>query len=330
MDGKPHSVRRRLITIIAGLLIGLVLLDLGWRCLYFTHQTGRWQSITHLLETLEDAHRAEAVTKAREHERRARLSQDDFHVAEAHAPLRAQMKDLWAAGFGEFANEVRSSGAELVMLYIPSGSAGEKDCRDFFARQARGHGVELVDMTPVFAAFEPEATRLIPWNSHLSRFGCQMVARRVADHLAEFKPGDVAPVADVGDGLLGDLPPGESRVWPGDDSAPFRVVTNSQGLRRSRDVDLTRPSEVSRILCLGDSFTFCPYLPNQDTWPALLEARLGGPEVLNAGVPAYTITDELALWRERAHRARPHLVVLQVLDNDLWNLLPERRGMGRP
>ena len=106
------------------------------------------------------------------------------------------------------------------------------------------------------------------------------------------------------------------RIWDIDPRRPYRVFTNRQGFRNRLDVEV--PKQRQRVLVLGDSFTFGPFLSNEDTFPAMLERMSPDLEVLNAGVAGYTITDETMLYLERARHAAPDITVLQVLDNDLY------------
>jgi len=85
--------------------------------------------------------------------------------------------------------------------------------------------------------------------------------------------------------------------------------------------DLTFPKSRQRILFLGDSFTFGPYLPAHDVFPGLLGKKFPDIEFVNAGKAGYTITDEASLFSERAKFLEPDVTVLQVLDNDLYGLM---------
>ncbi len=128
-------------------------------------------------------------------------------------------------------------------------------------------------------------------------------------------PGAVKPVAD--------LDPDVDYIYLQSIDHPYRVVTNSVGLRRKTEISTVKQADVYRIYCLGDSFTFGPYLNNHETYPNLLEEILnnnnagGEYEVLNAGVSGYTLRQELEMFVEKGYRSDPDLVILQVLDNDV-------------
>ncbi len=84
-------------------------------------------------------------------------------------------------------------------------------------------------------------------------------------------------------------------------SGPGAVNTIEYGLRRTTSG--AEPLEPASILAVGDSFTAGSEVEDQESWPALLEERLG-KRVLNAGVGGYG-TDQVIL---RAQQLLPHLM----------------------
>jgi len=82
---------------------------------------------------------------------------------------------------------------------------------------------------------------------------------------------------------------------------------------------------VLRILCVGDSFTFGDGASTPETsYPMALkrelQERLGSPvEVLNTGWPGNDSRDVLAFLDEHLRTFRPHVVVVLVGANDVWN-----------
>ncbi|MGZ5545296.1 MAG: SGNH/GDSL hydrolase family protein [Limisphaerales bacterium] len=133
----------------------------------------------------------------------------------------------------------------------------------------------------------------------------------------------------------GDLIPNQDGQWVMWFHRPYHVVTNSVGLRNSEE-----PSETAfRILAIGDSQTFGPYLANEDTWPAWTENYLrqqfkdtAGVQVFNAGIAGYTVSDELAYLKEKGVKFSPRLVVLAVFENDFADLRkpPTRESAREP
>jgi lysophospholipase L1-like esterase len=127
----------------------------------------------------------------------------------------------------------------------------------------------------------------------------------------------------------GDLVPDQDGHWVIWYHRPYHVQTNSVGLRNTEEPS---PSAY-RILALGDSQTFGPYLANDDTWPAWTENALrlhyrdaDKVQVFNGAIAGYTIADELAYLREKGVAFKPDLVLLAVFENDLADLRKEHDG----
>lgn len=133
----------------------------------------------------------------------------------------------------------------------------------------------------------------------------------------------------------GDLAPNQDGVWAIWPHRPYHVQTNSDGLRNVEEVD---GSHDMRILAIGDSFTFGPYVPNEDTWPSQLEGLLDAAlyphattQVLNAGVAGYTIVDEYYYMKERGLALEPDLVILAFFPNDISDMVGLQRDfLARP
>lgn len=72
-----------------------------------------------------------------------------------------------------------------------------------------------------------------------------------------------------------------------------------------------------RILALGDSFTFGYGVADHETWPAMLEQKLGpGVRVTNAGTTSYNVFHELDLFREKGAGLNPEVVIHGLYWND--------------
>jgi lysophospholipase L1-like esterase len=128
---------------------------------------------------------------------------------------------------------------------------------------------------------------------------------------------------------FGDLVPRQDGHWVTWFHRPYHVQTNSVGLRNTEEPI----AGAYRILAIGDSQTFGPFLANEDTWPAWTESYLRQrdhsaerTQVFNAGIVGYTIVDELGYLRDKALAFKPRLVILAVFENDLRDLLKVRDG----
>lgn len=124
------------------------------------------------------------------------------------------------------------------------------------------------------------------------------------------------------------------RLWK---LVPSSVVgdmrTNSHSLREDHDMAVPRPPEEIRILALGDSWTFGYLVPDGQTWPDQLEARLerdtGRPvEVINAGVPGYSVRQALMTLEDPGLSLQPQVVVIPVSHNGAPQAFLERLEPG--
>lgn len=110
---------------------------------------------------------------------------------------------------------------------------------------------------------------------------------------------------------------------------------NGQGFRGSRP---TRQASESafRIMTVGGSTTFDPYVADDHAWPARLEHYLnatpgGVPvEVINAGVPGYKALDNLLRLQMELYRYHPDVILLYDGHNDLLGTLQRTRLHVRP
>jgi lysophospholipase L1-like esterase len=110
-----------------------------------------------------------------------------------------------------------------------------------------------------------------------------------------------------------------------------QVTTNSHGLR-DREYTLDKPSDVYRIVMLGDSTMFGWGDPFEQTIPKILERELNSVnhtryrrfEVLNAGVGNYDTVQEYTHYLTYDRAYHPDLVVLQYYINDAEPVPVER------
>ena len=135
--------------------------------------------------------------------------------------------------------------------------------------------------------------------------------------LALFAAGYSSPAWYRPDPHLGwVLRPGVSGWFSGEGRAFVRI--NSAG-QRDREHALDKPHDVYRIAVLGDAYAEAMQVPLEDTYWALLPARLQSCgfqpgkriEVLNFGVANYGTAQSYLVLERTALRYRPDLVLLQ-------------------
>ena len=171
-----------------------------------------------------------------------------------------------------------------------------------------------------------------------SRLALAAASSVVALALAEAAVRVLAPqsVLLVEPGLYEDDPPRGHRLHPGftgtiTSRVDYRttVRVGSAGLRGA---ELAAKSALRpRVLVIGDSFVFGVGAGESETYPVRLAARLAergiGAEVLNGGVPGYSVPDAVAWFEAWGAPLAPDLVVLTVfVGNDLLDAMPENRA----
>lgn len=213
-------------------------------------------------------------------------------------------------------------GSKLALLYLSTdfseNSHGKEASQQFFSQLAKKYGVEFLDTIDALSLYPEETVTLLPNDGHLSRFGNKIMAEELSKYIDKYSDYRADFRFDSKPKRFGDLSPNDNSIWQYNPNMPYRVIVNKQGLRM--DYDLNFPKEKQRVLVLGDSYTFGPYLDNHDTYPALLDEKYPDKEIINAGISGYTITDEVSLFLERAKYTEPDIIILQVFDNDIPGL----------
>ncbi|GJL77500.1 MAG: hypothetical protein NPINA01_04890 [Nitrospinaceae bacterium] len=236
--------------------------------------------------------------------------------------LFQELKNSYETHFKLLVNETKKINSRLIVLYIPSDNyrtkTFNKKTRNFFRELTQKYTIEFLDLTDEFLKWPVDYPTLLPENGHLSRFGNKLVVEALEPLITRYDDHRSSFQFENRPRLLGDLVPNENKFWKLWEAKPFRAITNSQGFRMS--YDLKFPKEKQRILILGDSFTYGPYMGDHETYPAMLDKKFPDKEVINAAVLGYTIPDEVDLFVDRAKFVEPDITLLQVLDNDIIGL----------
>jgi lysophospholipase L1-like esterase len=101
--------------------------------------------------------------------------------------------------------------------------------------------------------------------------------------------------------------------------------TNADGFRDAEFAPSKAPG-TTRVVALGDSFTFGAEVDDGERWTEALERLDPAVEVLNLGVNAYGTDQEVTLYERRGARYAPDVVVLALFTgNDLEDVRYRRR-----
>ena len=117
---------------------------------------------------------------------------------------------------------------------------------------------------------------------------------------------------------------------PATDRGGRRLTTNSLGFRGKADFPVRKDPARTRIVLLGDSFTFGDEVGDEGTFPYFAQKLLPHAEILNMGVHAYGHDQMLLLWNATGRTFQPDVVVLGFVSQDLLRNQLSFRGFAKP
>ena len=94
--------------------------------------------------------------------------------------------------------------------------------------------------------------------------------------------------------------------------------TNSLGIR-DKEYPFEKPLGVTRLVAIGDSFTWGYGVNDQDVYTEVLENLLPKTEVINLGVTGYGIPQEFWYLKRLGVQFNPDIVLLAFFLNDFGN-----------
>ncbi len=118
------------------------------------------------------------------------------------------------------------------------------------------------------------------------------------------------------------------RVRP--DFRSEEIRTNSMGARADREYGPERVPGVSRIVAVGDSFTWGEDVANPETFSHRLETQLDATEVMNFGVHGYGTDQQLLALRELGLPLRPDVVLLGLFEENVNRNVLTFRDYAKP
>jgi len=114
------------------------------------------------------------------------------------------------------------------------------------------------------------------------------------------------------------IPGCEFEMKPGFDGpcGNVHVRLNSDGFHSP---EISPQKTRKRVLTIGDSVTFGAWVEQDRNFPAVLQQLLGTDryEVINAGVPAYHLTQVTALFEQKGVRYQPDIVIYTFVYDDI-------------
>ncbi len=318
-------MKKKLLLSLGTVIAMLAIAEIGGRLLFFHYRSEATSGAVYLASGLRTACLNFLINRKVSQARLTRDERNGYETAlfsKEGEPVLSHFKTEYEENYRQLVEECRKMQAELMVVYFRTskGEAVSRDdtVRDYFRALGQKYGVKFIDMSPTFALHPEEEVFLFPENGHLSRFGNRLLAAGLNEELLKMPAKRSTAQYDGRPAVCGDLAPSSDDLWNMVPSMPYRVVVNRQGFRTTQDLEI--PKKRQRVLCLGDSYTFGPYLPNHDTYPELWNKMNRNVEAINAGICGFTITDEVSLLMEKARLVAPDVVVLQMVENDITGL----------
>lgn len=116
----------------------------------------------------------------------------------------------------------------------------------------------------------------------------------------------------------------------------WSATLNAQGFRNPVDFDDIGPKEpdVTRIMVLGDSFAFGPYLQDSETLASNILNKLGrGHEIYDISVPGWGVDQMYLAYQKYVDLIAPDIVILAYIDDDLlrvYEAFRRREKLSKP
>lgn len=112
----------------------------------------------------------------------------------------------------------------------------------------------------------------------------------------------------------------------------YKVRTNEKGLRET-SFSQSPPPDVTRVLVIGDSFTFGVGVNRSDVWVERLEERVSEQDdryqFINAGTPGTGMRDYYLFLKHRGLRYNPDILVVAITNGDWISREAEHRMFTR-
>ncbi len=246
-------------------------------------------------------------------------------------PCYNELKQRYKDELAQLKQMVESSGAKFLMVRI-SAEAGSKNSLSvkygdpYIQSTIDGMGIECLDFTPIIAAQDIKEITQAPKDGHWSKKGAKLIADHIATLIKKYP--DAACKVTFKDNerpeTFGDLAPNDDEVLDGGKDLPYHVKANSQGVRM--DHDLTFPKKKKRVLLMGDSGLFCPFLDNEFTIAYVLQQQFPDYEIYTTATVNWTMEDFISLWNEKTKFTEPDIVIVGTNAGDIEDLFFTNRN----
>lgn len=227
--------------------------------------------------------------------------------------------------FKAFADNLSEGNVKFVYCWLTtevgiSLTPSQRMSKPFVKGLCEKYNVEFIDFTSVFDDKEPTEITHMPKDGHLNETGVKLVTERLAQIIEKHKQYRSGLSFDPSERprYFGDLEPYEDRIVDGGKNIPYRLITNAAGMRLDREVRFDNKG--IRVLLMGDSGFYFPFVDNDETATSLLQVKFPESEIMNLAAWGYTISDYNSQYKEAAKYLEPDVVILQSSGDDIADL----------
>lgn len=231
-----------------------------------------------------------------------------------------ELKQRYKTDFEKLVKEMKATGAKLVFCWITTEPTipMQKVGKEFISNLCKENGVDFIDFVPLISNKKAEEITFMPIDGHFNENGARILTTEMAKYVKKYDNVKTTATYTDRPKVFGDQDPNQNTITDGGKNLPYKLVTNSQGLRM--DYDLTFPKTKQRILYIGDSALFFPFLDNNKTGSGQLQAMFPNKEVINAAKIGYSVDDYLSLWNDKLKYTEPDIIFLQSSGDDIADL----------
>jgi hypothetical protein len=234
-----------------------------------------------------------------------------------------ELASQYQPALAEFKAAADGVGAKLIVVSfgVDAGkhsSELERRGGPIIAAAAKAVGVPYYDFAAALdSATDAGAHVTVDNDGHVSKAGSAIVAAKLSkilDSIGAYRSSKTFNASER-PSTFGDFRPLEDDVVDVGNGHPYLLKVNSQGLRMN--FDLHFPKTKQRVLLMGSSVAYFPFIDGDKTAPALLQAKYPDREFLNSAMLAFGIRDELELFVDKSQYAEPDILILQQSGMDV-------------
>ncbi|HEV8079748.1 MAG TPA: hypothetical protein VGP43_03480 [Chitinophagaceae bacterium] len=229
-----------------------------------------------------------------------------------------ELKQRYINNFDALTAEIKAAGAKMIFCWFTTERERKmhSESKEFIKKLCTDNDVEFVDFVPLIMNKTAEEITFMPKDGHLNKNGAKIMADKMAEYIKKYSDARSTKTYSEKPKIFGDLEPNQKdNILDGGKNLPYKLTTNSQGLRMNYDLAAQKTKQ--RILVMGDSFFYFAFLDNDQTGTGLLQVTFPDKEIINAAIWGYSVDDYWSQWKEGLKYTEPDVIFLQSSGQDI-------------